>query len=93
VLAFLVARAVGTAVHVQGRVGYAFLTAAAALGLSVGAMVLTRLVSPPEVQPGWDLLPRALLEAALTGLVAPLVQVGLRRLDGLLGDEAPELVG
>jgi hypothetical protein len=93
VVVFLAARAVGTAVHVQGRIGYASLTAAAALGLSVGALGLTRLVTPPEAQPAWELLPRAVLEGALTGLVAPLIQVGLRRLDGLLGDEAPELVG
>jgi len=93
VLVFLVARAVGTAVHVQGRIGYAVLTGAAALALAVGALGLTRLVALPEAQPGWDLLPRAVLEAALTGLLAPLIQAGLRRLDGLLGDEAPELVG
>lgn len=90
---FLVLRFTGTAVDVRGRVGFALLSAAGALGLSTGAVALQRLVSAPEVAPGWGLLPRLLADAALTGLVAPLIQLLVRRLDAWLGDEEPDLIG
>jgi hypothetical protein len=45
------------------------------------------------VAPGWAILPRLLVEAAVTGLVAPLLQVLVRRLDALLGGEEPDLIG
>jgi hypothetical protein len=93
VAVFVAARLVGAAVHVRGRAGFVALSAAAALGLSAGALALQRLAAPPEVQPTWDLLPRMLLEAALSGAAAPLVHIALRRLDGWLGAEEPDLIG
>jgi len=93
VAAFLVVRFTGAAVDVRGRVGFALLSAAAALGLSAGAVALQRLVSEPAVAPGWGLLPRLLVEAAVTGMAAPLVQLLVRRLDALLGGEEPDLIG
>jgi len=92
VAVFLAARLVGAAVDLRGRLAFALLSGAAALGLSTGAIALQRLAALPEAQPGWGLLPRLLLEAALTGLLAPLVQLALRRLDGLLGAEEPDLI-
>ena len=67
--------------------------AGAALGLSAGGVALLRAAVAPEAQPGWGLLPRMLVEAALTGLLAPLLQVAFRRVDGLFGEEEPDLIG
>jgi len=92
VAVFLAARLVGAALDVRGRTAFALLSAAAALGLSAFAVALQRAASAPEAAPGWGLLPRMLVEAALSGLVAPLVQLALRRLDGLLGAEEPDLI-
>jgi rod shape-determining protein MreD len=78
---------------VRGRAGFALLSAAGALGLSAGAVALQRLAVPSEAQPGWALLPRLLVEALLSGLLAPLVLLALRRLDALLGAEEPDLIG
>jgi hypothetical protein len=92
VAVFLGARLVGAAVHVRGRLGFAVLSAAATLGLSAGGVAMLRAVALPEAQPTWGLWPRLLEEALLTGLVAPLLLSLLRRLDGLLGAEAPDLI-
>jgi hypothetical protein len=93
VAAFLVTRLVNAGVHVRGRLGFALLSAAATLGLSAGAVALLFLAAAPEVRPGWSLLPRMALEAALTGLAAPLLLLLLRRVDGWLGAEEPDLIG
>ncbi len=93
VAVFLAVRFTGGAVDVRGRVGFALLSAAAALGLSSGAVALQRLVAAPEVAPGWQLLPRLLADAAVTALLAPLVQLAVRRVDGWLGAEEPDLIG
>lgn len=90
---FLVVRFTGAAVDVRGRLGFALLSAAGALGLSAGAVALQRVVAAPGAAPGWGLLPRILADAALTGLLAPLLQLLLRRLDAWLGDEEPDLIG
>jgi rod shape-determining protein MreD len=92
VAAFLAARLVGAAVDVRGRLGFAALSGAAALLLSAGAVALQRLGAAPEIRPGWALLPRLLLEAAVTGLCAPLVLRLLNRLDAWLGEEEPGLI-
>jgi len=90
---FLAVRFTGMAVDVRGRIGFVLLSAAGALGLSAGAVALQRVVAAPEAAPGWGLLPRLLIEAVLTGLAAPLLQLLLRRLDALLGGEEPDLIG
>jgi hypothetical protein len=92
VAVFVGARLVGAAVHIRGRSGFVALCTAATLGLSAGAIALQRIAAAPEVQPSWDLLPRLLLEAVISGATAPLVQLGLRRLDGWLGEEEPDLI-
>jgi hypothetical protein len=92
VVVFLATRLVGAAVDVRGRLGFALLSAAGALLLSVGAVALQRMAALPEAQPGWGLWPRLLVEALLTGLAAPLVLLALRRLDGLLGAEEPDSI-
>jgi hypothetical protein len=92
VAVFLAARLVGAAVDVRGRPAFGLLSGAAAAGLSLGGIALLRLAAAPEAQPGWGLVPRLLVEAVLTGLLAPLVLLALRRLDGLLGAEEPDLI-
>jgi rod shape-determining protein MreD len=92
VVVFLAVRLVAAAVDVRGRLGFGLLSGAAAAGLSAGAIALQRAAVGPEAAPGWELLPRLLVEALLTGLAAPLVQLALRRLDALLGAEEPDLI-
>jgi rod shape-determining protein MreD len=90
---FVLVRVIGAAVHVHTRAGFALLSGLAALALPSAAVALTRAVVGPELRPGWELLPRIALAALLTGLVAPLLQAGLRRLDAALGEETSDLAG
>ncbi len=92
VVTFLSTRAVNAAVDVRGRWGFAALTAADTLLISVGAFVLVRMAAPVEVTPGLRLVPRMLLEAALTGALSPLVLEGMKRIDGLFRREDPGLL-
>jgi hypothetical protein len=92
VLVFLGARAAGMAVDLRARGGFAVLTGAACLVASLGAMLLQRWAGVPEAAPGPGLLLRAIAEAILTAAVAPLVWIGMNRLDALLGREEPGLV-
>ncbi len=92
VVAFVLVRAVNAAVDVRGRWGFAALSAATTLLLSVGALVLVRMAAPVEVAPGVRLLPRMLLEAVLTGAASPLVLGGMKRIDGLFRREDPGLL-
>jgi hypothetical protein len=55
-------------------------------------MLLQRWAGVPEAAPGAGLLPRALAQAILTAAAAPLVWIGMKRLDALLGREEPGLV-
>lgn len=89
---FVAVRAVSAAFDLRGRAGYALLSGLGALFLSVGATVLLRSVSPPEAAPGWALAGRMLVEALLTGAAAPVVGLGLRRLDALFHREEPGLL-
>jgi hypothetical protein len=91
VATFLGIRVIRIGVEVQGWAGFAALCGLSAFGLSAGALALTRLAAPPEVRPSWELLPRIALGALLTMLAAPLLRLGLRRLDGLFSERAPEL--
>lgn len=89
---FLVVRAVCVAVDVRNRPAFGALSGFGALFLSLGALLLTRATAAPESAPGATLLPRMLVEAVLTGLLAPLVLLALRRLDGLFQREEPGLL-
>jgi rod shape-determining protein MreD len=92
VLLFVVVRATSTAVDVRSRSAFALISGGGALFLSAGALLLTRYTSPPEAAPGVALLPRMLLEAVLTGALAPLVGVALRRIDGMFQREEAGLL-
>jgi rod shape-determining protein MreD len=93
VLLFLVARAVGTSVDVRGRLPFALLSGLGALLLSGGGWLLLRWAAPPEVAPRATVILRAIVEAILTGALAPLLLSGLRRLDRLFEREEPGLLG
>lgn len=92
VLVFLVTRAINAAVDVRGRVGFAVLTAVATLLTSLGALLLVRFAMPSEAAPGLRAVPRLLVEALLTGVAAPLVQAGMKWIDGLFRREDPGLL-
>jgi len=91
VATYLGIRVIRVAVEVRGWAGFAALCGFSALGLSAGALALTRAVAPLQLRPSWELLPRIALGALLTTLVAPLLRWGLRRLDGLFRERASEL--
>ena len=92
VLLFVLVRAVSAAVDVRGRGPFALLSGLGALVLSLGALLLARFTSAPEVAPGALLVPRMLLEAAATAALAPLLQPLLRRVDLLFDREEPGLL-
>jgi hypothetical protein len=79
-------------VDLRTHAGFAVLTGAASLAASLGTMLLQRWAGVPEAAPGAGLLPRALAQAILTAAAAPLVWIGMKRLDALLGREEPGLV-
>ncbi len=93
VLLFVVARSVSSSVDVRGRAAFGLLSGAGSLFLSVGALILTRITGPAESAPGANLLPRMLLDAILTGVLSPVLLVGLRRVDALFHREEPGLLG
>jgi hypothetical protein len=92
VLLFIVVRATSAAVDVRSRSAFALLSGGGAFFLSLAAMVLTRYTSAPEAAPGAALLPRMLLEAVLTGALAPFVGMALTRIDGLFQREETGLL-
>lgn len=92
VLLFVVVRATCSTVEVRGRAGFAILAGAGTFFLSLGAFVMLRWVTPDEAAPGVTLLPRMILEAFLTGLAAPVVLEGMRRIDRLFTREEPGLL-
>ena len=79
---FLFSRLVGGALSVQGKIGFAVLSFVGTFLYGLAALLFTRAVSPDESAPSFSLLGRMLLEALLTGLVAPLVMLAMRRLEG-----------
>jgi rod shape-determining protein MreD len=89
---FLCARLAGAALSVQGKAGFGILTFVGVFLYGLCALVLQRAVSPAESAPSFGLLGRVLVEALLTGALAPLVLVGLRSLDRLLAREEPGLL-
>lgn len=84
---FLVSRLAVAALSIQGKTGFALLSAVGTFLFGLGAIVLTRAVSPPETAPGYGLLGRVAVDALLTGALSPLVLLGMRRLDGLVARE------
>ncbi len=92
VLIFVLARAVGAAVDVRGRAPFAALSGLAAAVLSVGALLLTRFTSAPELAPGANLAGRIAVEALCTAAASPAVLALLRRVDLLFDREEPGLL-
>jgi rod shape-determining protein MreD len=92
VVAFLLVRGASVAVDVRGRAAFGLLSAGVSLVLGLGGMLLLGYTSPPESAPGLGLVPRALLEAALTGLAAPPLLPALRRIDAQFHREEPGLL-
>jgi rod shape-determining protein MreD len=89
---FLLARACGAAIDVQGRLGFAALTLLGTFLFGAAALGFLHLVTPPEVAPGASLLGRVAVEALITALLSPLLLVGLRRVDALVAREDPTLL-
>lgn len=92
VLLFVLVRGVAAAVDVRGRGPFALLSGLGALVVSLGALLLTRFTSTPEVAPGANLLGRILVEALVTAAAAPAVLALLRRVDLLFDREEPGLL-
>lgn len=92
VVVFLLVRGASVAVDVRGRAAFGLLSGGASLVMALGALLLLRYTSPVETAPGLGLVPRALLEAVLTGLAAPALLPVLRRIDGLFHREEPGLL-
>jgi hypothetical protein len=89
---FLFSRLAATALSVRGKLGFALLSGIGTFLYGVGAFVLTRIVSPPESAPGWRLLGRMAVEAAVTGMLSPLVLLLMTRIDSLVAREEPGLL-
>jgi len=89
---FLGSRLAGAALSIHGKTGFAVITAVGVFLFGVGALLLTRAVSPVETAPGFGLLGRVFVDACLTGALSPLVLLGMRRLDGLFAREEPGLL-
>jgi len=89
---FLSSRLAGAALSIHGKTGFAVLSAVGSFLFGLGALLLTRAVSPVETTPSFGLLGRVLVDAILTGALAPLVLAGMRRLDGLFAREEPGLL-
>ncbi len=92
VMALLGARLGAGPFDARSDLGFGLLSGAATLGLGLGALVLTRYVSPAEVTPPWSLAGRMLVEAALTGLAAPAVRRVLDRVAVPSHHEQPGLL-
>jgi hypothetical protein len=89
---FLFSRLAVAALSIHGKTGFAVLSTVGTFLFGLGALLLTRAVSPAETAPGFRLLGRVLVDALLTGALSPLVLLGMRRLDGLFAREEPGLL-
>ena len=80
---FLFSRLAGGALSVQGKVGFAILSGVGTFLYGLAALLFTRAVSTDESSPGFSLVGRLLVEALLTGLLAPIILVAMRRVERL----------
>ena len=92
VMLFLASRAAAGTFDAESLLGFSVLTGAGTLLFGLGAILLTRYVSPAEEAPRWGLAGRVLVEALLTGLCAPLVRWALDRLAAPFQGEDPGLL-
>jgi len=91
VAAFLSVRAAAAAAGPRGAGGFALVSAAATLLVGLGAILLTRYVSPPESAPRWGLAGRVAVEALAVGALAPAVRWLAARVVGTPPREEPGL--
>jgi len=92
VVLFLGSRLTGAALSVQGKTGFAVLCGVGTFLYDLVALLFIRAVSPQESAPTLALAGRLCFEALCTGALAPLVMIGLRRLDSLFEREDPSLL-
>lgn len=91
VLLFLLVRAVSAAVDVRGRAPFGLISGAGALFLSLGSVILLR-IATAELAPGAPVAGRMIVEALLTGILAPVVFEALKRVDALFQREESGLL-
>jgi rod shape-determining protein MreD len=89
---FLMMRLVGAAIDVRGRTSFAVLSGVGTFLFGLGALLFLRVVSPPDLAPGYRLLPRLFLDGLLTGMVAPVIGLAMRWIDGLFKREETGLL-
>jgi rod shape-determining protein MreD len=89
---FLGSRLAGGALSVLGRVGFGVLSGVGAFLYGGAALLFARAVSPDESAPAFSLAGRLFVEALLTGLLAPLVLLAMRRLEWLHSREEQGLL-
>ncbi len=89
---FLFSRAATAALSIQGRLGFSILCGVGTFLYGAVALLVIRAVNPADGAPGLRLLGRVLVEAIVTALVAPLIEAGLRRVEGLFSREEPGLL-
>ena len=80
VVGLLGARAGAGPFDARTDLGFGLLSGAVCLGMGLLALLLVRYVSPLATTPPWSLAGRIVVEAALTGLAAPLVRRVLDRI-------------
>jgi hypothetical protein len=89
---FLGSRLAGAAFDMRGWRAFALASGLGTFLVGLFAWLLTRAVSSAEAAPGARLLPRILVESALTGAASPLLLAGMRRIDRLFDREEPGLL-
>lgn len=92
VLLFLAVRVLAASVDVRSLVSQMLVSALGTAFFGMGALVLIRMVAPPEAAPGGALFGRVLVEALLTGLASPPVLWAMKRIDGLFAREESGLL-
>ncbi len=89
---FLFSRAATAALSIQGKLGFSVLCGVGTFLYGAVALVVVRAVSPGDAAPGLRVVGRLLVEAIATALVAPLLLMGLRRVEGLFTRDEPGLL-
>jgi hypothetical protein len=92
VVLFLGSRMAGASFDIHGKVGFAAASGVGTLCVGLGALLLTRYVTPEESAPGVPVLLRVLVESAFTAPASLLVLAAMRRIDALFEKEEPGLL-
>jgi len=89
---FLGSRLAGASLDIHGKGGFAAASGVGTFCVGVGALLLTRYVSPVESAPGARVLLRVLVESIVTVPASLLVLAAMRRIDALFEREEPGLL-